>query len=310
MNIVVVGTGGLGGYYGARLARAGSEVTFFARGAQLAALREGGLRVESVQEPFTLPSVRATDRPAELAPADLVLVTVKSYGLEEAVRMAAPAVGPRTAVLPLLNGVDISERIGAIVGMERVLGGLAYVFAFVAEPGVIRQVSPFDRIQFGELGGGLSERGRAIESVLRDAGIDATQVEDVRAALWTKFLMLTASAGLTALTRSTIGPIRTDPDTRALLEGCMHEVEALARKQGIALEEGIVARTLEWMEGLPGDLRPSMLLDLEQGRPLELEALNGTVARLGQKLGVPVPINRFIHAALKLHAAGAGNASA
>jgi 2-dehydropantoate 2-reductase len=171
---------------------------------------------------------------------------------------------------------------------------------------VIRQASPFDRIEFGEPRGGLSERGSRLEALLRKAGIEATQVPDIRAALWTKFLFLAPASGMAALTRSPLGPIREDPETRELLLGAMREVEALARGQGIVLKEGIVEETLAFADQVPPGLKPSMLVDLERGRPLELEALNGTAARLGRELGVPTPIHRFIHAALKFHAHGRG----
>jgi 2-dehydropantoate 2-reductase len=300
----VVGAGGLGGYYGGRLARAGERVVFIARGAQLEALRSRGLRVASMKEPFALSEVWATDDPAQVGPVDLVVLTVKAYDLEGAARAIPPLVGPHTTVLPLLNGVDIAERIGEAVGMEHMLGGLAYVFSSLEEPGLIHQTSPFDRIQFGELNGGLSERGAAIEAALRGAAIEATQVADVRAALWTKFLFLAASSGMAALTRSPIGPIRDDPDTRELLIGCMREAEALARHKGISLKEGIVEETIAFADSVPAELKPSMLVDLERGRPLELEALNGTAVRLGRELGVPTPIHHFIYAALKFHAHG------
>ena len=304
MKIAVVGTGGLGGYYGGRLAHAGEEVHFIARGAQLAALNEVGLRVESVRAPFTLSRVHATDDPASVGPVDLVLFTVKAYGLEAAAEGSRSLVGPGTTVLPLLNGVDISETLGVVLGMAPMLGGLAYVFAYIAEPGLIRQVSPFDRIQFGELAGGTSDRCDRIEETLRHAGIDATQVEDVRAALWSKFLFLSAASGLTALTRQTIGPVRSDPDTRVLFEAAMREVAALAQAKGVRLEPDIVEKSLAFAQEAPPDLRPSMALDLEQQKPLELDALNGTVVRLGQALGVPTPVHACIYAGLKFHRDG------
>jgi 2-dehydropantoate 2-reductase len=304
MRIAVVGAGGLGGYYGGRLARAGNEVVFIARGDQLQALRTKGLKVESVRDPFRLQEVRATDDPASAGPAELVLVTVKAYDLGRVAESLRPLVDRETAVLPLLNGVDAPARLGAALGAERVLGGLAYVFSFVAEPGLIRQVSPFDRIQFGEMAGGLSERGSRIEGVLRAAGIEAAQVPDIRAALWTKFLFLASSSGLAALTRSPMGPIRSDPDTRALLIGAMREIETLARAQGIALAPGIVEETIRFADGVPADLKPSMLLDLERGRPIEIEALSGAAARIGRELGIPTPIHDFLYAGLKLHRDG------
>jgi len=304
MRIVVAGAGGLGGYYGGRLAKAGHEVTFIARGDQLAALRDKGLRVESVKDPFHLPSVSATGDPATVGAAEVVLLTVKAYDLQRAAEGLLPLIGKDTAVVPLLNGVDIAERIGAVVGMEHVLGGLAYVFSFVAGPGVIKQVSPFDRIQFGELQGGLSDRGKRIEEAMRKAGIDAGQVADIHAALWTKFMFLAPTAGMSTLTRMHIGSIRADPDTRALLIDAMKEIEAVARAKHVALNPEILREMIERVDGMPTDLKPSMALDLDRGRPLEVEALSGTVARMGRELGVPTPVHQFIYAALKLHMHG------
>jgi 2-dehydropantoate 2-reductase len=304
MRIAVVGAGGLGGYYGGRLAKAGHDVTFIARGEQLAALRANGLRVESVRDPFHLPTVSATGDAKSAGPVDLVLLTVKAYDLARAAEGILPLIAKETAVLPLLNGVDISERIGAVIGMPHVLGGLAYVFSYVAEPGVIKQVSPFDRIQFGEPGGGLSERGSRIEAALREAGIEAEQVADIQAALWTKFMFLAPSSGMATLTRLHIGLVRSDPDTRAMLIEAMKEIEAVARAKHIALKPGILAEMIARMDGLPTELKPSMALDLDRGRPLEIEALSGTVARMGREMGIPTPINAFIYTALKLHMHG------
>ena len=304
MRIAVAGAGGLGGYYGGRLAKAGNAVTFIARGEQLAALQSRGLRVESARDPFYLPRVQASGDAQAVGPVELVLLTVKAYDLVRAAESLLPLIADGTAVVPLLNGVDIAERIGAVIGPEHVLGGLAYVFSYVAEPGVIKQVSPFDRIQFGETGGGLSERGARIEATMREAGIDAEQTTDIQAAIWTKFMFLAPSAGMSALTRCNIGLIRSDPDTRAMLIGAMQEIEALARAMNIALKLDILPELIARVDGLPTDLKPSMALDLERGRPLEVEALNGTAARLGRELGISTPINSSIYGALKLHMQG------
>ena len=304
MRIAVVGAGGLGGYYGGRLAKAGNDVTFIARGEQLAALQARGLRVEAVRDAFQLPRVQARGDAKAVGPVELVLLTVKAYDLTRAAEGLLPQLGEGTAVVPLLNGVDIAERIGAVIGPAHVLGGLAYVFAYVAEPGVIKQVSPFDRIQFGETRGGLSERGTRIEAALREAGIEAEQTADIQAALWTKFMFLAPSAGMSTLTRCNIGLIRSDPDTRAMLIGAIREIEALARAKHVALKPDILAEMIARVDSMPADLKPSMALDLDRGRRLEVEALNGTAARLGQELGVPTPINSFIYGALKLHMDG------
>lgn len=299
MRFAVVGAGGLGGYFGGRLAQAGEVVTFIARGAHLDALRSRGLRVESVKGGFELPRVQVTENPKDAGLVDCVLMTVKAYDLDGAAQSILPLVGSHTVVLPLLNGVDSAERIGAAVGLEHMLGGLAYIFSSVVEPGVIRHESPFDRIQLGELPGGRSERAGAVEMVLKRAGIEAQQVPDIRAALWTKFLFLTAASGMCAVTRSPMGAVRGDSDSREMFIAAMREVYALARRLGIAVKDGIVEETVTFADSVPAELRPSMLNDLERGRPLELEALNGAVVRMGRQANLPTPVNAFIYAALK-----------
>lgn len=304
MKIAIMGAGGIGGFYGGLLARAGEDVIFIARGPHLDAMRNNGLRVLSHFGDFDLPTVNATDDPAQVGPVELVVMTTKAYGLEAAARAIQPMVDAETLVLPLLNGVDIAERIGAVIAAEHVLGGLAKISSAIAEPGVIRQTSPFQQVLFGEFSGEPSPRVRAVEAVLKGAQIDAVLTPHIERELWNKFLFLAATAGMCALTRQPVGPVRSDPDTRELLESSMREIEAVARRKGVDLDEGIVAAALQGLPPPPPDMRPSMLLDLERGKPLELDALNGTVVRLGAELGVPTPVNRFIYAALKLHADG------
>ena len=306
MKIAIMGAGAVGGFYGGRLARAGEEVHFIARGAHLAALREKGLRVESpTVGDFTVAEVNATDDPAQVGPVELVWMTTKAYDLEAGAEAMRPLIGENTVVIPLLNGVDIAERIGAVLGMEHMLGGIVQVSVAMAEPGLIRH-AVMDRLVFGELAGGTSARCEAIRETLHGAGIQAELSEDIRREIWLKYLFLSTVAGMCSLTRQTLGPVLADPDTRAMLVACFRELEALARKEGIALEEGIVEERLAMADGLPKTMKPSMLLDLERGRALELEALQGAAMRLGRKLGVPTPVNDFIYAALKHHAGGAG----
>jgi 2-dehydropantoate 2-reductase len=304
MKIAVMGAGGVGGYYGARLARAGEAVAFIARGAHLAALRRRGLRVEGDAERIVLERVTATDDPAAIGPVDWVLLATKAYDLEDAARRIQPLVGPQTAVLPLLNGVDIAERIGAVLGAQHVLGGLAQISARIAEPGLIRQMGPLNKIVFGELSGEESPRALAIHGCLRGAGIDAELSRTVRSEIWKKFIFIAAAGGVCAVTASLLGPVLADADTRALYLACVEELAALARAQGVALPASVVADTMAFSARIPPQTRPSLLLSLEQGQRLEVEALNGTAARLGGELGVPTPVNRFIYAALKLRAGG------
>jgi 2-dehydropantoate 2-reductase len=304
MRIAVMGAGGVGGFYGALLAQAGEDVTFIARGAHLAALRERGLRVEGELAQVTLPRVQATDDPAQVGPVELVLMTTKAYDLEDAARRMRPLIGPETAVLPLLNGADIAERIGAVIGAEHVLGGLVQISARIAEPGLVKQAGPLNKIVFGEFSGAATPRARAIQACLSGAGIPVELSPAIRVEIWRKYLFIAAAGGVCAVTASLLGPVLADPDTRALYVACVEELAALGRKQGVALPQSAVADTLAFSDRLPPQTRPSMLLSLEQGQRLEVDILNGTAARLGRELGVPTPVNGFIYAALKLRAGG------
>jgi 2-dehydropantoate 2-reductase len=305
MKIVVMGAGGVGGYFGGAMAKAGQDVAFVARGAHLDAMRTQGLRVESqILGDFVLPQVNVTDQPASLGQADLVLMTTKTYDLESAARGLLPILRKDSLVLPLLNGVDIAERIAAVVGPERVLGGMCQVSSSIKAPGVVRQVGPLNKIVFGELAGGASSRAKAVYEVFKQAGIVAELSEQIEVELWKKFVSICAAGGMSALTRSPLGPILKDPDTRALFVGCMQEVEALARRKRVALPASLVQDAVAGYDKLPAEMRPSMGLSVLNGQPLEVDALNGAAARLGRELGVPTPINCFIAAALKLVAGG------
>ena len=304
MKIAVMGAGGVGGYFGAKLAKAGADVTFIARGAHLAAMRAGGLRVEGHTERFALQPVRATDDPAEVGAVELVLLAIKAYDLERATRQMQPLIGPATAILPLLNGADIAERIGAVVGAEHVLGGVALISARIAEPGLIRQMGTLNKIVFGELSGAVTPRSEAIRDALLHAQIATELSRQIRSEIWKKFLFITAAGGVCAVTGSLLGAVLADPDTRALYAGCVEEAAAVARALRIALPESAVADTLRFSDAVPKETRTSMLLSLEQGQKLELDSLNGTVARMGRELGVPTPVNQFIATALKLRAGG------
>lgn len=305
MKIAIMGSGGVGGYYGGRLAKAGEEVTFIARGPHLAALRGKGLRVKSHFGDFDLPSVNATDDPAGVGPVELVIVATKAYGLDAAAEAMQPLMGETTTVLPLLNGVDIAERLGAILGAGRVMPGLCMLSSFIAEPGVIHQVTPFEYIKFGETSGEASERGQTIEAVMKGAEINAELSTDIALEIWNKFIVLAAMAGLTSVSRSPVGLVRSDPDLRAMLAGLIGEAEALGRAKGVNLAPDLAERLMAQIDGVPAEAKPSMLMDLEAGRPLELEVIQGTLIKMGAELGIETPVARFIYAALKLHAAGA-----
>ncbi len=305
MKIAVMGAGGVGGFYGGLLAKGGQDVTFIARGAHLEALRKTGLKVESQSAgDFALPKVAATDSPAGIGPVDLVLMTTKAYDLEGAARTLLPILRQDSLVLPLLNGVDIADRLAAVLGAERVLGGMCQVSSSIKAPGHIRQVGPLNKIVFGELAGGITPRAQAVLDAFKAAGINAELSASIQVDLWKKYLFIGAAGGLCALTRCTLGPVLKDPDTRAMFVGCAQEIEALARRKGVPLPATVVQDTVAFCDKLPFETRPSLLLSLEQGKPLELDALSGTAARMGRELGVPTPINQFITAALKLQAAG------
>lgn len=305
MKIVVVGTGGVGGFFGGCLARGGADVTFLARGENLRTLREDGLQVFSaLVGDFRLPAVQATDDPERLGTADLVLLCNKAYDLERCARLVLPLVGPDTVVIPLLNGADMAERAGAIIGMEHMMGGLVRVSARLERPGVVRHIS-WGTLMFGELEGGISPRGQAVLEGMRRAKTPAELLPDIRRELWSK-LMQNATAAVLTVTRRPLGEVRSDPDTWALTLACLRETEAVIRGMGIPLEEEALAQVVHRGETAPPELKPSMLLDLENGRPLELESVTGAVVRAAARLGMDAPINRFIYAALKLHADGKG----
>jgi len=302
MKIGIIGAGALGGYYGAKLARAGETVHFIARGATLQALRTRGLTVVRDDETFTISDVRATGDAKEVGPVELVLVTTKSYDLEGAAQALRALKGPDTIVVPLQNGVDSAARLGALTEPTHILGGLTYLPASVSKPGVVRQSGTEKPLLLGPLCAADEDAAETALFVLRRAGIAAERPADIRVAMWMKFMGAIATMGVQSVTGRGIGPTREDPDTRALYMGCMREVEAVAGKSGVVLPDGAPDRLMSAIDSYPTDAKASMLQDLEQGKPLELEAMHGTVVRLGDALGVPTPVNRFIYAALKLRA--------
>jgi 2-dehydropantoate 2-reductase len=299
MRIAIVGSGGTGGFFGGLLARSGEEVIFIARGAHLEALRSQGLTVESrLAGEFTLP-VRATDSPAEIGPVDLVLFCVKTYDTDSAAESIRPLLGADTMVLSLQNGVENAERIARITGHEAKLGAVAYVVSAVEAPGVVAQTAGPGRIVLGELAGGTSERTERLHEVLQSSGIAAEVHPEIRIAIWQKFLFICAFSGVTALTRMPIGSILTDPVTHALFQGTLEEAEAVARGGGIELPEDCVAQALAMASTVEPWGRGSLYHDLAHGLRLELEALNGEVARRGREYGIQTPLNFAIYAALK-----------
>ena len=303
MKILVMGSGGLGGYFGGLLARAGHDVGFVARGEHLRALRERGLRVQSVHGDFELP-VRASESPSDLGPADLVLFTVKTYDTESAARQLAGAVAPSGAVMTLQNGLGNAETIDAILGPGATLPAAAHIESAIGEPGLIVQSSPRRRITFGEADGRRSERAERTLEALQSAEIEAILTADIQRVLWEKFLFISAMAGLTSLTRRTLGEVLGFAPTRALFGGALAEGEAVARAARVDLPTSIVQDIERTAESMAPSMRSSMQKDLERGRKLEIEALNGMLVRLGRQHGVPTPVNHVIYAVLALENEG------
>jgi 2-dehydropantoate 2-reductase len=304
-SIVVMGAGALGGYYGARLARAGHPVHFIARGAMLEALRERGLRVERDGERIELPAVSVSERPQGAGPAGLVLFTTKGTDLEEAAEIVAPAVGEATVVLPLLNGMDIAERIAAVVGRGIVLGALTYLPASVPEPGLVRQAGDEMVLMLGALAREQAAEADDAARLLRDAGINAVLCEDIRVEIWNKFIMFMALAGAQGITRLITKDMAADPEAMALYEALVVEGEALARAAGVAVPEGMPEKMRALLATFPSNHSASMLRDVEQGKPLELETIHGAALRLGERLGVATPATRRVYETLKPLADGA-----
>ncbi|MDB4948390.1 MAG: 2-dehydropantoate 2-reductase [Gemmatimonadetes bacterium] len=297
MRIAIYGTGAVGGYFGARLAQSGHDVWFIARGEHLRAIRDGGLAVESVRGDFVVHPAQATDEPSTIGPVDAVLLGVKSWQVREACAAAAGMLGPETAVVTLQNGVEAPHHAAAAVGRERVLAGLVKVFAQVAGPGRIRHTGP-ERIAFAEWDNAPSERVRRLRSALAEAGVTVDAPTDIWAALWEKFLFVVPMGGIGAVARAPVGAIRGVPETRAMLEAAMREILGVAHAHGVALPADVVDRTMAFVDTLPAAGTSSLQRDIAAGRPSELEAWSGAVARLGREAGVGTPVHAFIHHAL------------
>lgn len=305
MKIAIMGAGAVGGYFGARLANAGADVAFIARGQHLLRMREYGLKLEGPLGDLEVKPVRVTDRPAEIGPVDIVLFAVKLWDTEASGEACRPLLGEETAVVSFQNGVDSAERLVPILGVSHVAGGVAHIAATIAAPGVIRQTGTMARLTFGELDGTMSPRLQVLEQRCRAAGIDAHLVADINRVIWEKFAFLAPLSGVASLTRAAKGMLLSDPDTRAFYRDAIAEVVAVARAKGVALPLETPDSILRFTDGLPAETKPSMLKDLERGGRLEVEWLSGAVARLGVELGVATPIHRFIRTALKLQASGA-----
>ncbi len=303
MRIGIMGSGGVGGYFGARLAQGGADVTFVARGAHLAALRSEGLRIEG-PEPIHLPRVRAVEDPAEAGPQDVVMFGVKIWDTPGAVELVRPMVGPDTTVISFQNGVLKDEDMRAAFGPERIMGGVAYIAATIDRPGVIRQTGPMQRLIFGEFDGTRSGRAEVFLAACLKGGINAEASADIRREIWQKYVFLVGLSGTTTSMRSRIGPIRQNPQTRAFLRDVMAEVVAVGRALGVNLDPDFADQRLAFADKVAADMTSSMHHDLERGNRLEVPWLAGGVVRLGREAGVPTPLNRAIFDILALHADG------
>jgi 2-dehydropantoate 2-reductase len=298
MKIAIMGSGGIGGYYGGLLARAGHAVTFIARGAHLASIQTNGLQVKSVHGDFLVKPAQATDNPIEIRPVDLVLFCVKTPSTEQAVQVIRPIIAPHTVVMSLQNGIDAAERIGAIIGMQHMLGAATWISSAIESPGVVRHFSQFRRIAFGELDGQATQRAEAVLEALQSSGATVELSADIRKVLWTKFVFIAAVSAAGSLTRLEMGDYRAVPETRTLLTAIMREIEALARSQNITLDADVVEKSLAFIDASAPSIKPSMQRDIETGHISELEAIIGIIGRKGRELSVLTPATDFVYAAL------------
>jgi 2-dehydropantoate 2-reductase len=298
MRIAVFGTGAVGSYFGGRLAQAGEQVAFIARGEQLRALQDQGLRVDSIKGDFVLRPVQATDDPKQVGTVDVVLVGVKAWQVTEAAQAMGPMVGPETFVVPLQNGVEAPDQLAAVLGAEHVLGGLCRIVSFVVEPGHIRHAGLEPYMAFGELDNQPSERAQRLREAFAQAGVMVEIPPDIQVALWTKFLFIASFSGVGAVTRSPAGILRSLPETHQMLEQAMREVLEVAVARGIALPAEAIGQTMALIDSLPPEGTASMQRDIIEGRPSELESQNGAVVRLGQEAEVATPLHTFIYHSL------------
>ena len=303
MRIAVMGAGGVGGYFGGMLSRSGNQVTLIARGKHLDAIASGGLRVITDRDEFVV-RCEATDEPSSVGPVELVLLTVKTYQNEQAIPAMLPLVGPDTTVLCLQNGIDSYQSLASAAGSDKVLPGAAYIEAGIPTPGAVKQSGSLVRIDFGELDGSRSPRGERILQALEESGIPAQIAQDIQKTLWTKFLFIATVAGVTSMSRETMPKLMPRPEWRRLVIACLREIEAVGRASGVDLDSAIVEQTLDYIESSIEEIQASMHTDIDAGRPLELEALNGAVVRAGEAANVPTPINDVIYAMLKPYALG------
>jgi 2-dehydropantoate 2-reductase len=306
MRIAAMAAGAVGGYFGARMAAAGHDVFFIARGANLAAIKNNGLQIESVHGDLHLAKVNATDDPKSVGPVDIVLFAVKLWDTEPAAEQTKPLVGPNTRVITLQNGVDSVERVAPILGAEQTVGGVAYIASVIAAPGVIKQTSSFAQMRFGRADKRPDAGLQAFVDAGKAAKIDIDISADIERERWQKFIFLTAMAGSTAALRSPIGPIREDPELRGFFRQLMEEAYAVGKAKGVALDAAYLDSRMDFlMNKVEPGMKASMAHDLERGNRLELDWLAGKVRALGRELSIPTPASDMVYTVLKLHRMGA-----
>lgn len=299
MRIVVFGTGGVGGFFGGRLAHAGDDVTFIARGEHLRAIKASGLKVDSTLGDFVVVPAKATDDVSEVGEVDLVIVGVKAWQVSEAARAMKPLVGPGTTVLPLQNGVDAVAQLVAELGADRIIGGLCRIVSLVVGPGHIKHAGFTPSIVIGEIDDRRTDRIMRIEQLFKRAGLEITVAPDIQAALWTKFLFIASFSGVGAMANAPAGVLRSDPKWRAQILHAMEEIYALAQARKIKLSPNSIDNAIASVNALPEDATSSMQRDIAAGRPSELESQNGAVVRLARESGVQVPTHALIYETLK-----------
>ena len=305
-TFAIMGSGGMGGYIGAKLAKADYQVAFLARGSHLKAIKNNGLKIEGPDEVFLIDPIRATSDPRDIGPVDFVIFCVKLWDTEAAGEQCRDLVGPNTAFLSMQNGVDAEPILSGIFGPEHVMGATSEIGANIIEPGFVRRFTPFATIRFGEFDQMRSARSIQISKAITAAGLAAEHVDNISLTIWDKFLWLVAASAMNCVTRQPFGAVREDPDTRALLRRLMEEVMSVGNAKGIPLTNENIETRLDYIDSLPSQAKVSIALDLERGNRLELPWLSGAVVRMGQELDVPTPANDIICAALKHYIMGRG----
>lgn len=298
MRIAIFGSGSVGGYFGGRLARAGEDVVFIARGEHLKAMLKRGLRVDSINGNFVVQPVQATDHPSTIGPVDLVIVGVKAWQVSAAAEAMQPMIGPETVVLPLQNGLEAPAKLSEVIGEQHVLGGLCGLFCYKAGPGHIVHAGTDPFVKFGELDNHRSQRVERLLDTFKKAGVSAVIPPDIRVAMWLKFLTIAVWSGMGAVTRAPVGIWRSLPQTRRMTEQSLQEIIAVAAALDVSLPENALETTMAIYDGLVPGSTASLQRDVMQGRPSELDAQIGAVVRFGQQVDVPTPLNVFIYNSL------------